>query len=483
MNAIIATCSLISLLAADSESVSFLSDVWRVVTLQDSTTRTVLLGTTLLGVSGGIVGVFMLLRKRSLIGDVVGHSALPGIAIGFLLSQFFNPLAAKNMWFLVPGAFIAGLLGALCVLAVDRYSRLKSDAALAIVLSLFYGLGTALLTVVQQLPTAHAAGLQSFLNGKTATLVDSDVRAIGISAAVLCLVTLLLTKELTLLCFDDDFASATGWPIFWLDALLLGLVVGVTVLGMQTVGLILVVALLVIPAASARFWTDDVRQLLWTSACLGGIAAAAGTVVSSLAPRLAAGAVIVLSGTVLFILSLFLGPRRGLVWRWREQRMLQRRIGRNDLLRAAYELAEDAVPGNNVSEAQLIEARFGFRQLLALRSWSAGRLSRLLTQAERDELLTRSSMGVIRLTGEGAALARRAARNHRLWEIYLISYADVAPSRVDRDADRIEHILGPEMVRELERRLGAGDPFAMPASPHQLKPASEAPRPALGQNS
>jgi len=131
----------------------------RIITFRDYNTSVVLLGTMLLGICGGIVGVFMLLRKRSLIGDVVGHSALPGICIAFILSQWLAPGSAKNTPLLIGGAFLSGLVGAVCVLLIDRYSRIKSDAALAIVLSLFYGLGTALLTTIQRLPTASAAGL------------------------------------------------------------------------------------------------------------------------------------------------------------------------------------------------------------------------------------------------------------------------------------------------------------------------------------
>lgn len=450
--------------------------VMRILLLRDYNTRVILLGTTLLGMSGGIVGVFMLLRKRSLIGDVVGHSALPGIAIAFIVSQIMAPGTGKNLPMLMTGAFFAGLTGALCVMLIERYSQIRADAALAIVLSLFYGLGTALLTVIQRMPTGSSAGLQTYLNGKTAALLAADVWIFAISSLALMLLTLSLFKEFTLLCFDGDYASASGWPVMLLDALLIGLVAGVTIVGMQTVGLILVVAILIIPAASARFWTDEVHWLTGIAALLGAISSALGTLVSAVAPRLAAGAVIVLSGSFIFMISLLLGSQRGLVWRWLEQQRLQRRIGRHDLLRAIYEQIERLEPDDDISEQRLLQVHVTRAQLQEMRSWNASRLDRLIRRAIRDEDLDQNGDQSFSLTPEGAALARRAVRNHRLWELYLIAYADIAPSHADYDADRIEHVLGPQIIRELEAGLIQQNDQRLPASPHTLiPPASSLP--------
>lgn len=445
------------------------SPLIRVLLLRDYNTRIVLLGTALLGMSGGIVGMFMLLRKRSLIGDVIGHSALPGIALAFIFTQLIAPGSGKSLPALMTGALLAGLLGALCVMLIERYSRIRADAALAIVLSLFYGLGTALLTVIQRFPTASAAGLQTYLNGKTASLLAEDVQIFSWASIALILLTLCLFKEFTLLCFDDVYAGASGWPVFWLDGLLIGLVAGVTIVGMQTVGLILVVAILIIPAASARFWTNDVRWLTVWSAGLGTLSASLGTILSALAPRLAAGAIIVLSGTGLFALSLLLGTRRGLLWRWLEQSRLRQRIGRHDLLRAMYEQIESVGSAESLSEQQLLRARVTLPELLRMRSWSPHRLQSLIQRAIRDELLIPNGDQGYSLTPDGSALARRAVRNHRLWEIYLITYADIAPSHADYDADRIEHILSPEVIRELEVRLTRQHDQTLPASPHRLQ--------------
>lgn len=286
-------------------------------TLTSYNGQMVLLGTVLLGVAAGVVGTFMMLRKRSLVGDVVGHSAVPGIAIAYILAEMAESGSGKNVPVLLVGAFAAGLLGAVTTIAIDRTTRLKADAALAIVLATFYGLGVALFGVVQKSPGGSAAGLESYLNGMAASLVASDVTLFAVVAAVLLVITGVLFKELTLLCFDADFASTQGWPTLALEVLLTFLVVGVTILGMQSVGLILVVATLVIPPTAARFWTNNMRKLVVISGVIGGSCSAIGVLISTLGPKLATGPLIVLCGSAAFCVSLLFGRERGVFWDWR----------------------------------------------------------------------------------------------------------------------------------------------------------------------
>lgn len=289
-------------------------------TLSSYNGQMVLAGTVLLGVSAGVVGAFMMLRKRSLVGDVVGHSAVPGIAIAYIMAELVQSGSGKNVPVLVLGAFVAGLLGAAGTLAIDRTTRLKTDASLAIVLATFYGLGVALFGVVQKSPGGSAAGLDSYLNGMAASLIASDVTLFAAVSAVLLLITVVLFKELTLLCFDADFANTQGWPTLFLEVLLTFLVVGVTILGMQSVGLILVVATLVIPPTAARFWTNSMRQLVVISGAIGGGCAAIGVLISTMGDRLATGPLIVLTGTAAFCVSAVFGRQRGIYWDWTAKR-------------------------------------------------------------------------------------------------------------------------------------------------------------------
>jgi manganese/zinc/iron transport system permease protein len=410
----------------------------------------------------------MVLRRRALIGDVVGHSALPGILIAFLLLEFLAPGSGKSTPALLAGAFVSGILGAVCVTLIDRYSRIKSDAALAIVLSIFYGGGIVLLSVAQKLDSGSQAGLKSYLSGRTASLVAGDVGLTAGIAAVLLVLALLLFKEWTLLCFDEEFAAALGRPVVLLDTLLISLVAVVAIIGMKSVGLILVVALLIIPAVAARFWTDDIRWMAAISGGIGGFSGAAGVAVSSLASRIAAGPTIVLIGSAVFVLSLFLGRRRGVVWRAVEHHRLKARVGRQDLLRACYEVVEEQ-SGAPPTPARLTEFDITLPALLAGSSDRPDSVRALARKAERDGLLIRTGGDAWRLTPQGAADAARTTRNHRLWELYLIQYADVAPSHVHRDADAIEHVLEPAMIAELEALLGESGEPRDPTRPHMTR--------------
>lgn len=446
-------------------------DVWRLVSLQDYNTRIVLLGTMLLGLSSGLIGTFMLLRKRSLVGDVVSHAALPGIAVAFLTMEIVSPGSGRSLVGLLVGAWIAGFLGVAATVAIHRWTRIKEDAALAIVLSIFFGIGIALFTVVQNMPTGNAAGLHNFIYGKAASMVASDIRLIAQGAVVVAVVCVLLFKELKLLCFDEAFAAAQGWPVGTLDLALMALVVSVTVIGFQSVGLLLVVALLIVPPAAARFWTDHLGAMAVVAALLGGLSSLVGVAMSALFPRLAAGAVIVLVGAGFFTLSMFCGRKRGILPRMYQHWKVRRRVGEHDLLRAMFECVEPviAAAGESLPGAYSRHS-CDFATLLAMRSWTPHRLRTLIAHALRKHLLQMDPSGTgYRFTGSGAVRAERAVRNHRLWELYLIHYADVAPSLVDRNADQIEHVLDPETVRQLDGLLAKKYPVIVPPSPHLIE--------------
>jgi manganese/zinc/iron transport system permease protein len=445
----------------------------RVVTLQDYNTRVVAMGTLLLGIAAAMVGVFMLLRRRSLIGDVIGHASLPGIATAFLVLEIVAPGSGKSLPALLCGAIVSGLLGVACTTFIVRFSRIKEDAALAIVLSVFFGLGIALLTVIQRMPTGNAAGLQEFIFGKAASMVSRDIQLIGGAAVAIVILFGFLFKEFALLSFDDRFAGSQGWPVLVLDLTLMSLVTGVTVIALQSVGMLLAVAMLVIPAAASRFWTDRLVHMTWLAAAIGGLAALMGVFASALFPRLAAGAVIVLCGSFLFTLSMFLGKQRGILIRLRRHWRVQKNVGRDHLLRAFFEHLESQ---NNVQvdlEHSLTDHSLTQHQLLEVRSWKTPELRRWLASARRAGLVVATGPGVYRLTPQGAVAATSVVRNHRLWELYLIEYADIAPSHVDRDADDIEHQLGPAVITELEQLLEERYPrVTLPHSPHAIVPVT-----------
>ena len=431
-----------------------------VLLLQSHNTRLVVCATMLLGVAGGLAGGFLLLRKRALFGDVLSHATLPGIALAFAAGTLLWG-SGKQLGLLLAGATVSGIAGVASMMAIRKFTRLRDDVAMGFVLSVFFGTGAALLRVVQTLP--DAAGLESFIYGKTASMVAADLHLILAVTAVVAVVCLLLFKELTMLCFDEAFAATAGWPVRFIDAILLALVTAVTVVGLQAVGLILVIAYLVIPAAAARFWTEKLGAMLLIAALFGALSGWLGASFSALLSGFPAGAIIVLAASGLFLLSMIFGTARGVLPRWIEVRRLKRRMDRQHLLRAAYEIL-DAENGASVNQP-IPRVR-----LMAHRSWSPRELARLLRLARREDHIEVSpDPATIRLSESGFGEAARITRNHRLWELYLIRHADIAPSHVDRDADMVEHILGADLVRSLEAELDVGR--GIPTNPHRI-PAS-----------
>ncbi|MEI6890650.1 MAG: iron chelate uptake ABC transporter family permease subunit [Pontiella sp.] len=437
-----------------------------VALLRNYNTRLVVLSTTVLGIASGLVGSFLLLRKRSLMGDALSHACLPGIGILFMI-MVAGGGSGKALGGLLFGASLTGLIGVGMVMLIRNTSRIKDDAAMGIVLSVFFGLGVVVLGMVQTMPGASAAGLESFIYGKAASIVMRDALLIAGVALVCVVLCVFLFKEFTLLCFDEGFTRSIGWPLHTLDIILLSLVSAVTVIGLQSVGLILIIAFLITPAAAARFWTDDLRWMLVIAGFVGGVSGWWGSAISALTPRLPAGAVIVLVAASVFLFSMFFGTARGIVLRQRTHFRLQRRMGRQNLLRAVYELQEQ----QRCCEQQpkISNVPVSFEALLAKRSWTPRQLRRLIGRAKCDDFLDRFDGVHIQLSEAGFGKAARATRNHRLWETYLIAYADVAPQHVDRDADRVEHVLGPELVRKLEDILKqSGRDIHDVESPHAL---------------
>ena len=433
--------------------------------LLDFNTRVVVIGTTLLGLTSGIVGVFTLLRKRALLGDAISHAMLPGIGAAFLLGTWWG-WDAKSLPWLLTGALVSGLVGVATILAIRRWTRLREDVALGLVLSVYFGLGVSVLGVVQQMETGHAAGLEGFIYGKTATMIVRDVGWI-IGACLICLlIASLFFKEMRLVCFDQEFAGSCGISVVLVDVLMMAMVVTVTIVGLQAVGLILMIALLVIPAAAARFWTDSMDWMSVLSAMIGALSGAMGALASAALPRLPSGAMIVLAASTVFGVSLLVGTQRGLVQRTWQRVSTRRRIATQHLLRAMFEQLE--ARGISVETRINEDVAVRFSDLVPKRSWSVRGLRRIIRRAERAEWVQDRGDGHVRLTMAGFREAARLAHEHRLLELYLMTHADVAPSRVDRGADTIEHYLDADLIEQLEAQLHLQRPAAVVESPHPL---------------
>jgi manganese/zinc/iron transport system permease protein len=286
----------------------------------------IVLGASILGLVSGALGSFAVLRKQSLLGDAISHAALPGICIAFLLTYSKHPLI------LMTGALAAGWVGTFLIISITRHTTVKQDSALGIILSVFFGLGLVLLTFIQKLPTSKKAGLNSYLFGSASTMLIEDVIIMAILGGITLFTLFLFWKEFKLLSFDYDYGLSLGLPIKNLEYLLTGLIVLAIVIGLQAVGVVLMSAMVIAPAAAARQWTDRLSFMVFLSAFFGALSGVVGAFLSSTISQLPTGPVIVLIMSSIVFISLMFAPNRGLVWAWLRQRQQRDNIREQTML-------------------------------------------------------------------------------------------------------------------------------------------------------
>lgn len=408
----------------------------------------VLAGTTLLGVVGGVVGCWAFLRRQSLLGDALAHAALPGVCLAFLVTH------SKSPELLALGALATGLVGALAIGHLVRWSRLKQDAAMGIVLSVFFGFGILLLTRIQRMPLGNQSGLDHFLFGQAATLLPRDVVLIGVVGLAALATVALLFKELGVVAFDPSYAASIGFPVRRLEILLTALLVLVVVVGLKAVGVVLMVAALVTPAAAARQWTDRLALMLVLAGAIGGASGALGSWASASVARLPTGPVVVLASSLVLVISLLFAPRRGVVWARLRARGVAERIRLENLLKDLWHWGERREDWTRP---------VSLPRLMGGRGQKVSELARLASRSARAGLLDRSPEGIA-LTAEGLREAEGIVRKHRLWELYLTRRLELASDHVHRDAEAAEHALSDEAVELLWERLGhpTVDPHGRP---------------------
>lgn len=273
----------------------------------DPNTQWILLGTMLLGLSSGVIGSFAYLRKQSLMGDALSHAALPGVCIAFMLT------GTKSIFFFLIGAIVSGVIATFMIGYITRNSRIKQDSALGIILTVFFGFGIVLLTQIQHSDSGNQSGLDKFLFGQAASMVQSDVYTMTVISVILVALSILFFKEFKLLSFDPGFAKGIGLPILMLDQFIMLLIVTAVVVGIQAVGVVLMAALLITPAVAARYWTEKLHIMVVLSGLFGALSGFAGTMISTMANNLPTGPLIVLSATTIFVISVIFAPRRGVI--------------------------------------------------------------------------------------------------------------------------------------------------------------------------
>ncbi|MFA7521856.1 MAG: iron chelate uptake ABC transporter family permease subunit [Halothiobacillaceae bacterium] len=379
----------------------------------------VAIGAALLGIAAGASGTFLFLRKRALVSDAISHSTLPGVALAFLVMVAFGS-DGRHLGGLLIGAGLSAAVGLLGMHWLTRRTRLAEDAAIGAVLSVFFGFGVVLLTVIQTVSAGRPAGLENFLVGSTAGMLYADAMLIAVAGALAVLAVWVLRRPMTLVAFDAGFAAAAGINVQRMDLAVMGLVTAVTVIGLKIVGLILIVALLIIPPVAARFWSNRSDRVLGIAGVFGGLSGYIGAAVSATAPALPTGPIIVLTAFGLFVISMLFAPDRGLLAVWMRHRRQQRRIHlRQGLLAMAQDLP--------------IYERYTLRLLV-----KAG-------LARPDGVPTES----------GRRRAAKARRDEARWAVARWMHAhEAVVSRYD-GLRPIEAVLTADEIREIDRRISA----------------------------
>ena len=288
--------------------------------LQSYTTQMVLLGTALLGLASGIAGTFAVLRKESLIGDGLSHAALPGVVIAFLLTGI------KDIEVLIAGAALSSITAAWLITITVENSKIKFDGALATILSAFFGLGMVLLTYVQSLNNAGQAGLSKFIFGQAATILARDVYITSAAALIIIVLTALFWKELKLISFDVEYAKTLQIPVTFTLILYRSLLIMTIIIGIQSVGAILISSLLIAPAVGARQWTNKLGTMCILAGFFGMISAIGGTIWSTTVQKLPTGPAIIVILSVIVLLSLIFAPNRGILWQYRKNKQSKRAL-------------------------------------------------------------------------------------------------------------------------------------------------------------
>ncbi|MBK1830090.1 metal ABC transporter permease [Verrucomicrobiaceae bacterium R5-34] len=416
-----------------------------------------ILAAVLLGAGAGLLGSFVVLRRVALMGDAISHAVLPGVVAGLIYSPDRHP----GMIFLC--AALAGLLGAGIVRALMSTTRLKSDTALGIVLASFFAFGI----MWQSRNQASTTGVMNFLFGNIGSINAADLKMMMVATVLLCVVVFVLKRPLLVMSFDEGFSQALGYPVRILNGIFYFLLTFSVVVALQAVGVVLVSAMLITPAAAAYLLTDKFGKMLLLSMAFGVLSGIIGGVISANVNGMPTGPVITLAATVVFAAVYFVAPKHGVLAKLLRTVKRRRRVRRENTLKAIYQIQESG--GFTHEDVSLIEI---------------ARKRRNTEDHARKECASLLKYGFIEMSGDGHSVHLTAAgwkramemvRNHRLWELYLTNEANYADDHVHEDAEKIEHILGANTVKQLEKDLDFPelDPHGKPIpQPQLLTPVS-----------
>ncbi|MDE0569419.1 MAG: metal ABC transporter permease [Verrucomicrobiales bacterium] len=412
----------------------------RFITLSDRGLRLSLIGALLFGAVCGLLGSFIVVRKMALFGDAISHAVLPGVALGFLWSMSKDPVA------ILIGATLSGLAGSLLVGAIRRTTRIKQDAALGIVLASFFAIGLCLIRIIQNNEGASKiTGLKSYLFGDVAVLDRYDVITMGVVVILTVILFGLLYRPFLAISFDRQFAVSIGFPVRILEALFQMFLAFAIVISLQAVGVVLVSAMLITPAATAYLLVDRMHRMLWIAMGVGMLSAVIGVFLSFLGSNLPTGPFMVLSASSIFTMAYLFSPKYGRFTKWLRYRARVKKVREENSLKSIYKVLESK--GLESSGNRVL-----MKDLSSHRKMSIAGLVKEIKNMQKSGLVKLEGDNVS-LTDDGFDKARSVVRNHRLWELYLTNEANYALDHVHDDAEKVEHFLSEEEVSELESYL------------------------------
>lgn len=420
----------------------------------DPILRAPMIGSILMSVAAALIGVLVFLKKESLMGEALSHAAYPGLVIGVLFSGILFGDQTENIYsslFLMGGALISSMLGLKLIHYLESEVKVKQDAALCFVLSFFFGMGILVASRLQFSFTTLYKQVEIYFYGQSATMTDIHVWIFLALALFISCTFILLKKEFELLVFDPDFAKTQGLPLAFLQSVMLFLMSVSIVVGIRSVGVILMSAMLIAPAASARQFSNKFSTICLLSILFGVISAGLGTILSNETSiylkqhfadsrlTLPTGPLIVLIASFICLLSLLFSPNRGAIFRLLRIYKFREVCLEENLLKAFYRHGEK-LPLSS-------EALYGLFQVY---HW---RILLKLRKLKHEGWIEEMEPGKYLLTQDGIYRARKIVRLHRLWELYLVEYVGVGAEKVHSSAEEMEHVLTRDLELELDALL------------------------------
>ena len=401
---------------------------------QDSSILFIVMGITLLGIGSAYVGTFSFLDNKALLGDAISHAVLPGICLGFILA------GEKNPFYIVGGAIFSGALATFLSSWLKENTKLSEDSIIAVILSVFFGFGIVLLTMIQKTGNPEMAGLNQFIFGNAIGILEEDLWVYGSLSLLIILTLSLLLKEFSLLVFNAEYGKAIGFPMKGIRVVFNILMILSVVIGIQAIGVVLMAALLITPGAAARFWTDRLGTLLILAALFAIISGIFGTYISFIIPQMPTGPWVVVSLSTLALISFLFAPKKGVLFRFISRQSYLKKTHKEHVLKSLYKAMEEQKSGLQIQE---LLSMYPVHKTETLKS--------IKTLYKTNQITVKE--GFIELNESGKKEAKRIVRLHRLWELYLNEYMNIAPDHVHDSAEKLEHLITPELEELLDNRL------------------------------